>query len=206
MKTVVFRNSPLFLRNEFAAESRWDFPIIKKQDLDLANLELISYSDISSKDCRNLHKGVHFFIDDWRFESLYDRPERSLETLAKYRFVLTPDYSLYAEMPLWRQIESIGKARWVGANWQKQGLIVVPTVSWARSQSFEFCFRGIEKHSIVAVGMIGCKKSPGSFLRGYNEMLNQIDPNAIICLGTPFTEMEGNIISVDYASSRKGVH
>ena len=206
MNSVVFRNSPLFLRNEYASEGEWEFPIIKKQDIDLADLELMSYSDISSKDCKNLHKGVHFFIDDWRFDSLYTRPNRSLETLSKYRFVLTPDYSLYAEMPLWRQIESVGKARWVGANWQREGLTVIPTVSWARTQSFRFCFKSIEKHSIVAVGMIGCKNSPVAFLQGYNEMLNQIEPTAIICFGTPFPEMDGNIVPVDYASSRKGVH
>lgn len=29
------------------------------------------------------------------------------------------------------------------------------------------------------------------------------DPEAIICLGTPFDEMDGNVISVDYLTSRK---
>lgn len=36
-------------------------------------------------------------------------------------------------------------------------------------------------------------------------MLEAIEPEAIVCLGTPFLEMEGNIISVDYISSRKAV-
>ena len=121
MKSKIFRNDPLFLRNEYVSEGRWDFPVVKKQDINLENVELISYSDISSADTKNLYKGVHFFIDDWRFETLYNKPDRSIETLSKFRFVLTPDYSLYAEMPLWRQIESVGKARWVGANWQKHG-------------------------------------------------------------------------------------
>ena len=66
-KSYYLRNDPLFLRNEFEKEGEWNFPIIKKQDINLDNLELISYSDISSKDTKNLHKDVHFFIDDWRF-------------------------------------------------------------------------------------------------------------------------------------------
>lgn len=53
--------------------------------------------------------------------------------------------------------------------------------------------------------MIGCKHSKKEFLFGYNEMLNRIDPRAIICFGTPFPEMEGNIIIVDYLESRKVV-
>jgi len=158
------------------------------------------------RDIKNLYKGVHFFVDDWRFETLYDKPERSFDTLSKYRFVLTPDYSLYSEMPMWRQIESIGKARWVGANWQRKGLTVVPTVSWARTRSFDFCFEGIERHCTVAVGMIGCKSNRRAFMQGYNEMLRRIEPEAVICFGTPFPEMRGNVIVVDYFSSRKGVH
>ncbi len=206
MNSVVFRNNPLFLRNDCTPEGRWDFPVIRKQNLDLSNVELISYSDISVRDIKNLYKGVHFFVDDWRFETLYDKPERSFDTLSKYRFVLTPDYSLYSEMPMWRQIESIGKARWVGANWQRKGLTVVPTVSWARTRSFDFCFEGIERHCTVAVGMIGCKSNRRAFMQGYNEMLRRIEPEAVICFGTPFPEMRGNVIVVDYFSSRKGVH
>ena len=129
MNSFDFRNSDLFLRNEFEKSGQWGFPLIKKQDLDLTQVELISYSDISKNDDANLNKGVHFFIDDYRFEVLYNHPEKVLGKLRKYRFVLTPDYSLYSDMDPWRQIESIGKTRWVGAYWQKNGLTVVPTIN-----------------------------------------------------------------------------
>ena len=205
MTSKIFRNNPLFLRNEFETEGRWGFPIIKKQQLDVNDIELISCSDVSKKDDRNLHKGVHFFVDDFRFETIYDHPEKALERYGKYRFLLTPDYSLYAEMDPWRQIESVGKARWVGAKWQANGKIVIPTVSWGLARSFEFCFDGIQKNSIVAVGMIGCKRNKADFLKGYYQMLTKIEPEAIICLGDPFDEMDGNIIPVDYLESRKVV-
>ena len=205
MTSKIFRNNPLFLRNEFETEGRWGFPIIKKQQLDVNDIELISCSDVSKKDDRNFHKGVHFFVDDFRFETIYDHPEKALERYGKYRFLLTPDYSLYAEMDPWRQIESVGKARWVGAKWQANGKIVIPTVSWGLARSFEFCFDGIQKNSIVAVGMIGCKRNKADFLKGYYQMLTKIEPEAIICLGDPFDEMDGNIIPVDYLKSRKVV-
>lgn len=203
MTSKEMRNDPLFIRNQFEKEGRWGFPIIKKQQLDIDNIELISCSDVSKKDTKNLHKGVHFFVDDFRFETIYNHPEKSLERYGKYRFLLTPDYSLYAEMDPWRQIESIGKARWVGANWQAAGKIVIPTISWGLARSFEFCFDGIQKNSIVAIGMVGCKRNKKDFLKGYFQMLSKIEPEAIICLGNPFGEMEGKIIVVDYLSSRK---
>lgn len=119
MKTKEFRNSELFLRNEFEKDGQWGFPIIKRQIIDLDNLELIACSDVSNHDEYNLHKGIHHFVDDYRFESLYNKPDKCIEKYKKYRFVLSPDYSLYSEMDPWRQIESVGKSRWVGAYWQK---------------------------------------------------------------------------------------
>ena len=205
MKSKYFRNTRAFLRNEFETDGIWGFPIIRKQELDLSDINLIACSDTSAHDEANLNKGVHFLVDDYRFESTYNSPERPFRRYAKYRFLLTPDFSLYSEMGLWRQIESIGKARWVGAYWQSQGAVVIPTVSWSEPISFRFCFDGIEKHCIVAVGMIGCKRSRIAFMRGYNAMLDHIEPEAVICLGRPFPEMKGKIIAVDYLSSRKVV-
>ena len=53
-----YRNMNLFLRNGFECEGVWGFPVIKKQDIDLTNTELIAYSDISTRDEKNLHKGL----------------------------------------------------------------------------------------------------------------------------------------------------
>lgn len=108
-------------------------------------------------------------------------------------------------MPMWRQIESVGKNRWCGAWWQRHGITVIPTISWSSYPSYAFCFDGIEEHSCVAVGMIGCKGNRLGFMRGYDAMLEYIKPEAIICFGKPFQEMRGNIIPVDYLSSRRGV-
>ena len=205
MTSVIFRNDPLFLRNEFEVEGKWGFPIVRKQELNLNDIELISCADVSSKDTKNLHKAVHFFVDDYRFENTYNHPENALKRYGKYRFLLSPDFSLYSEMNPWRQIESVGKARWVAAKWQDAGKIVIPTVSWGSARSYEYCFDAIEKHCIVAIGMIGCKRNKRDFLRGYNYMLERIEPDAIICLGDPFDEMDGNLVVVDYQKSRRVV-
>ncbi len=205
MKSKEFRNSSLFLRNEFESCGTYGFPIIKRQIIDLSNLELIACSDTSTHDIANLYKGVHFFVDDYRFNSIYNHPEKSLKKYSKYRFLLTPDFSLYADMKPWRQIESVGKSRWIGAFWQHQGLTVFPTIIWSKPMSYRYCFDSIEKHSIVAISVIGCKHERVAFMRGYNVMLETIEPDVVICLGMPFPEMKGNIIPIDYRSSRKAV-
>ena len=108
-------------------------------------------------------------------------------------------------MPLWRQLESVAKNRWCGAYWQSHGLVVYPTISRGLAPTYEFCFDGVEQHAVVAIGMIGCKRSRSAFMRGYNAMLERLNPSAVICFGTPFAEMRGNVIPVDYLSSRKVV-
>ena len=40
-------------------------------------------------------------------------------------------------------------------------------------------------------------------MRGYNEMLDRLEPQAIICVGTPFKEMQGNLIVCEHNIPRK---
>lgn len=110
---------------------------------------------------------------------------------------------MYADMHPWRQLESVAHSRWCGAYWQSKGLTVVPTISWSTPSSYRYCFDGVEEGAIVAVGMIGCKSNKFGFMHGYNAMLEKIHPEAVICFGTPFPEMKGNLINVDYCASRK---
>ncbi len=206
MTSKAMRESPLFMRNSFPSVGKWGIPLVKKQALSYANINLLACSDTRTGDSEaNRKKGVHFFVDDYRFKNIYNYPERSLKKYAQYAFLLTPDFSTYAEMDLWRQLESVAQNRWVGAYWQSKGLTVIPTVSWSTPRSFEFCFDGIEQEGTVAVGMIGCKHEKSGFMRGYNELLERLRPANIIVFGRPFPEMKGNIIRVDYLLSRKVV-
>lgn len=200
------KNDILFMRNSFTSVGPWGIPLVKKQEIPNDNILLVACSDTRANDCEiNKKKGVHFFVDDYRFTGIYDNPKRTLGRYSQYSFLLTPDFSTYADMPLCRQIEGVFKNRWVGAYWQDKGLIVIPTISWSDVRSFEFSFDGVEQGSTVAVGMIGCKRSRVAFMRGYNEMLERLRPEMILVFGTPFPEMKGNIVSIDYQSSRKVV-
>ena len=175
MTGKTMRDNPLFMRNSFATTGKWGIPLVKKQELTTENIMLVACSDTRANDNEaNKKKGVHFFVDDYRFSGIYDNPERTLERYSQYAFLLTPDFSTYSDMDLWRQLESVAKNRWVGAYWQSKGLTVITTVSWGLAQSYDFCFDGIEQHAIVAVGTIGCKHDKLHFLRGYNAMHERI--------------------------------
>ena len=87
MKSVDFRNDPMFLRNQFARDGTFEMPVIKKAKLDLDNIELIGYDKLSEG---QKEKIVHFFLDDYKFEVLWKDPEPRVEKLKEYRAILSP--------------------------------------------------------------------------------------------------------------------
>ena len=185
------------VRNEFKGVGKYGMPLIKKQDIDLDKIELLAFTKTKHNDEENQSKTIHFFTYDWNFESVYEKPEELLERLDQYYALLTPEFSTYKDMPLARQIDSVFKNRWCGAFWQKQGMKVIPTVSWGSIPCLEFCFDGIEKGSVVAVSTYTREDNKDGFMLGYNKMLEIIEPSAIICYGTPFPEMKGKIKAID---------
>lgn len=148
-----------------------------------------------------------FFLYDYRFERVWKNPDNDIEKLSRYRAVLSPDFSMYLEMAPVMQLYNVFRNRWCGAYWASKGLRVIPTVNWGDESSFDFCFEGIEKGSVVAVSTYMASEHDNRcdqkewFLAGYNEMLRRIEPEKIICYNTPFPEMQGNIIDVDYERS-----
>ena len=146
--------------------------------------------------------GVHFFVDDYDFGGVYENPEKTYPIYSQYRFCCTPDYSVFGEMQTWRQMESVAHSRWCGAWWQSRGMKVVPTVTWDGYASFDFCFDGIERGSVVALATYACSQNKAAYLRGFDAMRERINPSAVICYGEPFVGMSGNIIAVPVCHPR----
>lgn len=111
---------------------------------------------------------------------------------------------MYTQMATPLQFYNTFKNRWCGAYLASKGIPVIPTVSWGNKNTFNFCFEGIERGATVAVStyMVSEHNNHSDqkefFMAGYNEMLSRLEPKNIICYNTPFSEMEGNIIHVDY--------
>ena len=92
----------------------------------------------------------------------------------------------YMDMPMPMKIWNVYRSRQVGAYYQSRGLRVIPTISWAEKETFEFCFKGIPKGSIVAISTIGVKQNKDArkiWEDGVAEMIRQIEPSTIIVYG-----------------------
>lgn len=131
--------------------------------------------------------GVHFFLDDYRFETVWNRPFKTLAALAPYQMVLTPDFSLYRDWPLMLQLWNTYRNRWCGRFWQAQGYNVIPTISWSTSDSYDFCFLGVPRRSVVAISAVGVNVNAPLdyqlFVDGFAEMVRRLEPVVVLSYG-----------------------
>ena len=141
--------------------------------------------------CRSLRSsqfscGVHFFLDDYRFERLWRMPWRYIPHLKKFSAVLSPDFSLYSDMPQAMKIWNVYRSRLLGQMMRRAGCRVIPTVSWADAGSYEYCFDGITPGGTVAVSTVGAMYSKvcrSLFFQGFEAMTARLKPKTIIVYG-----------------------
>jgi len=130
-----------------------------------------------------------FYVDDFRFECLWNRPTFYAEQFASFGWgaVVEPDFSTWANAPLVEQLWSIYRMRTLGRLYQEHGLRIIPNLAWSDERSFEFAFSGIPRGCPVAF----CEaRTAGStdndrrrFLAGLAEGVRQVQPEHILVYG-----------------------
>lgn len=174
----------------------YGFPILSPADVQQHDFVGFNYAR-SCKDPANV--GVHFFLDDYQFVRVWSDPLRYANMLSRFRCVMTPDFSMYLDMPVILQMYNHYRKQWLGAYWQSMLIDVIPTVSWSDESSFSWCFSGIPTHSTVAISSVGTqrgKESKRMFLAGYNAMVDKLCPSTILFYGNVPKECTGNIIRI----------
>ena len=172
----------LFNYDPDRTEGKYDMPVLEGVDHVPADLQGFNY--VLNKP--DTSKGVHFFLDDYQFERIWQRPEFYIEKLIDFDCALTPDFSLYLDMPIAMQVWNIYRSRLIGQIMQDYGITVIPTVSWSTKDSFDFCFDGLPQNATLAVSTIGVKQDKEQFeiwIDGMNEMIKRLSPTKIIVYG-----------------------
>ena len=160
----------------------WQMPIIRCDDYIPDRLIGFNYA----KSSKEKDTGVHFYIDDYQFERVWSYPEKYLDILLPYDCILSPDFSLYMDMPMPMKIWNVYRSRQIGAYYQSKGIKVIPTISWAEPETYEFCFRGIPKESIVSISTVGVKRDKRAvetWKDGVRAMIEAIEPKTILVYG-----------------------
>ena len=180
---------PLNLSCTFPSDNALGIPNLRHTPLSRVPDWLVPYRERVAENADLSKAGLHFFLPDYRFETVWKRPQSALASLSRFGAVLTPDFSLYRDWPLVAQQWNTYRSRWCGAYWQRQGLTVIPTISWSTAASYDFCFLGVPRRSVVAIATVGLRwrqdlAAKSLFLAGFREMMRRLAPSLVLCYGS----------------------
>lgn len=159
--------------------SIYEFPLLKGTDF--KPTEAIPFH-IAAK-AKDYNQWLHFYIHDYQFERVWKDPNRYFPLFKKFQGVITPDYSLYREMPLVMQMWNTYRNRAIAYWLQSNGINIVPNVSWGDERTYSFAFEGLMTGGSVAVSTNGCIQSKMEryyFANGLAKMVMALKPQTII--------------------------
>lgn len=181
----------------FTGVGKYDIPQLEPTyDYEIGEIkEWIGFNYVLS-DKEPEGKAVHFFLDDYQFQRLWNNPEKYIEKLKRYEVVLTPDFSPYGDMPMATQIFNHYRKHWVGALLQEYGVKVVPTIRASRDErSFEWYLDGEPKGGVVCISSMWTadEEAKKYFMKEFNTMVETLKPEKIYVYGNEVEGLKGNI-------------
>lgn len=176
------------LRERFIAGAeltgRYGFPQLESINADVTDLKSVPFH-MAAKEKNPRQAVLHCFTDDCRFESLWNNPFRSIETLQNFAYVCPCDFSVYSNMPLALQIYNVYRSRAIHHFLTCCGVKCIPVVTWSDSESFEWCFDGLPTNSTLSISTNGCHsiRAREYFKCGFYEMCRRLEPHRIVIIG-----------------------
>lgn len=135
---------------------------------------------------------IHFWIDDQKFDGnrkgIWANAKDALEIIRHFAGIFTPDFSTNIDFPEPIKIYNFYRMRafgyWIASN----GISVINNVRWGTEETWCYCWDGIPKNSIVAIGTVasGLKQLGNRpiFEIGIREMVRVLRPHTIIVYGS----------------------
>lgn len=134
---------------------------------------------------------VCFYTDDHKYDGprgIWHDSAHALKVLRHFAGAITPDFSTYQDFPEPLKIYNTYRMRVFGYWLSTNGIFVINNVRWGTPETYKYCFDGIPKNSIIAIGTVG--GSPRKlidrkrFEDGLREMVERLNPHTIIVYGS----------------------
>jgi hypothetical protein len=143
---------------------------------------------------KNHRQWLHFYIHDYLFDRVWKDPDRYLPLFKRFCGVITPDYSLYREMPLCMQMWNTYRNRALAYWLQSNGIKTITNVRWGDERTYGFVFEGLAQGGTYAVCTNGCIKSGLDryyFKKGLAKMVELLKPDTIVNYGSSADDIFG---------------
>ena len=173
-------------------DGMFEIPIIRNEQGTFTPWRLVPFTKRCVTALRD--EFICFYVHDFRFADVLRNARAYLECFRKFSGLVSPDCSLYRDMPLVLQIANTYFNRALGHYFQANGLHVVANVRWGDERSYTrslfpepFAFAGVERNAIVSIGTYGCSRGKENAYhrqRGMAAMLEELTPRQVWVYGS----------------------
>ena len=181
---------------EFAEGARFaglfEFPVIEPLERIIIPKYLIPFSE-RNKATHPSETFIIFYEHDDNFADAIRNPDKYIADFARFAGIISPDNSLYRDMPLACQICNIYHNRLVGNYFQRHGIPVIGNCRWGDDRTYSRCifgepmsFIGLPMNNILSIGTYGCiqsKNDKAQFKKGLSAMIEHLNPKIVIVYG-----------------------
>ena len=184
----------------YKEDPTYNIPIMKSlsiNNVNLTNLRATNFNNLNHKyDLSNII--ALMFKDDSTLMPLWNNPFKIIPLLQQCALCAQPDFTVDSKMNINEFRHMVYMRNWLGCFWQNYGCPVIPTPCWSTPDTYDLCFCGYEKGSIVIISTIGCHNNTEIFLNGFNEMKKRLKPSLIIVYGNFIEGMTGTFLHFKY--------
>lgn len=166
-------------------ENTYGFPTVEKYDGDTQVKRWISFN-LTRKYKMSVYRqdlGIHFFIDDYQFECLWEQPNKYIENFRKVGLLVAPDFSLYSDFPVAIQMYNKYRNHWLTKFYQDRGIKVIPSLLWSDEESLNWALDGYEEGGIYCLPRIGVAdvdEFNENFKMGVLETVRKLKPKKLM--------------------------
>lgn len=192
---------------------KYQFPIIPACHLDSMPLDSIDFEESFSRKIKNHRKlNVNFYIDDTKFTRFWNNPDKYMEHLKCFHSVTMPDFSISTgEKGMPMPLNIYNKYRNHALAWylNMNDIKVIPSVSIADKDSYDWCFDGLPKHSLLSVctnGRVRAKASRIEFCEGFKVMCDRLEPIGVIIVGYMPDELKTDVRITNYMTRNQRIN
>ena len=155
-------------------------------------------------DCYHIDAFVHTYGDDQKFDGIrsgmWQKPNEAIEVISHCDGLITPDASTYADFPDPLKRYNTYRMRAFGYYAGKHGIAVINNIRWGTIETWPYCFRGVERDSMLAIGTVASNPwkldNRPFFEEGLREMVRILSPKTIVVYGSVGNQVFDELRSV----------
>lgn len=152
--------------------------------------------------------GLHFYISDYKFNSVWEYPDRYIDFFKRIDHVICPDFSMYYDFPPALQIFNKFRNHWLCAFYSVHGISMIPNIRVSTPDQFHWTFCGYPRRSVVAFSDIGSMSEPelrDVVYAAYDEMLHQLEPIQVLYFtrSPRYAPSECDVIQLPFIKERR---